>query len=505
MRGCLAGRDGQRKPSTVSKQRNSPIAESVIAMNNNNALEQFFCKFSKAEVPYDIYPGRIAEYIIDELHYQKIVVIGNQVYLYKNGVFALDDDGKELKSEISYLIPKDLLEPSRIRRVYDLIVMNHSITRKFEEMNQYPVEMINFTNGMLDARTMQLTEHDPMYLSTNQIPFPYIEDTENGYSDSVASRFFKGLVPDDDDRRMLFRYFGICFTRDTTAQKFLVFSGVPGSGKSVALNYLSNCIGRTNISNVALADLNKRFYPSLLFGKLVNVCADLPRTALDAVDELKKITGEDDILCERKGVDAYPFKSYAKLIFSTNQLPPILDEKSNAFFRRLLIVRVQHIPPHIDNLQEGLTESIPGFIAQCMTELHRYYAEGKPALDSKNSQDAVAQYYRDADSVMAWLDDSGMLQGETMEKGQDLYSSYQTYCVKEDLVALSRKGLFLNLRGKGYQEKKLHGYTYFQGGQSGRLPCEIVTFSSPISSPTGEISSPRNEFIPYPEAENLFT
>lgn len=463
-----------------------------------NALEARFCKISKkTNEPYDIIPGELVEYFVEERYRGKIAIINNQVYLYRDGVFELDTDGKQLKTEIGYLIPKSLIEISRINRVYDLILVKHAINREFSEMNQYPVEMINFKNGMLDTRTMELLPHEPEYLSTNQIPFDFISSDVNKYSGSVADQFFTGLIPDAEDRKMFFRFAGLCFGRDTRAQKLLTFVGLPATGKSVALSFLSECIGEKNISAVSMMDLCEKFYPTLLFGKTANICADLPKTAIEATDQLKKAVGEDSLKGEYKGGKIFFFKSYCKLIFSTNQLPQMLDEKSEAFFRRLLCIEVRHKPKYIDNLKDGLEASRSAFISECMKNLHEYYQDGCPKLDSPKSLAVVNRYYMDCDSVKAWIFDSGIFSTNEKYKGSVLFEKYRTYCQNEDITALSRKSFFQNLRGKDLEEVKQNGSSYFR--KSGSFDSKMVYLNSGVSSTLYD----ENEFQPIPEDEEI--
>lgn len=420
-----------------------------------------FCKISKrTDEPYDIYAGKLADYLISKLYYRKIAIINNQPYLYHDGVFKLDEDGKELKESIKYLIVEELIEPARIKRVYELIIMNRAITRKFEDMNQFPVEWVCFRNGMYNPVTGELLVHSPDYLCTNMIPHDFKPDAV--YKDSVCERFVRGLIPDEEDREMFLRYAGICFTRDTRLQKFFVIVGLPGTGKSVLLNMLTRCIGRANISNISLQDLNKRFYPTLLYGKLTNINADLPRTALETTDAIKKIVGEDDVIGEIKGGAIFSFRSYAKLLFSTNEFPQMLDEKSNAFFRRILCVEVTEEPEYIENLQAGLEESLDGFIHECMRALGDFYKGGAQPIDSANSKMMVKQLYREADSVQAFLDSfENWLEGEKIER-KEMYTAYVAYCGNEGHRPLNKSGFYKNLRGKGVREMKIKGENYFK-------------------------------------------
>lgn len=406
-----------------------------------------FQKINKNGTPYDILDNKIAEYITQER--LKMFVLNGRPYLYRHGVYKRDEDGKILRSNIKTMIWPDLVTINRINRVYSLILVDHRLSKNSDEVNQYPAQWINFKNGMYDPVSGQMHEHDPKYCSINQVP--HIYDPEAIYRGSVAEKFYEGLIPDAADREMFFAYCGNCMNIDTRLQKFMVILGYPGSGKSTAINMLVNAVGRENVSSITLRDLNERFMPTELLGKLLNACADLPKKALDQVDAIKRITGEDLVKGEYKGGKIFAFYSYAKLIFSANEMPISLDEKSGAFFRRLLMIEVTKKGPRIQGLKEGLEESMPGFIRECVDALSRMYARGGE-VDSPHSKELVHEFHRESDSVQAFLDDCiERRAGERIERGE-LYRRYSDYCWTNGWTALGNRSLFKNLRGKGYRD-----------------------------------------------------
>ncbi len=406
-----------------------------------------FQKIGNSGIPYDILDGKIAEYITQEQ--LKMFVLNGMPYLYRRGVYKRDEDGKILKSHIKALIWPDLVTISRINRVYGLILADYRLTKNNDEINQYPAQWINFRNGMYDPMAGLMHDHSPEYYSINQVPHKY--DPETVYEGSVAERFFEGLIPDAKDREMFFAYCGNCMNIDTSLQKFLVIVGFPGSGKSTAINMLVNMVGKENVSSITLQDLGERFMPTELLGKLLNACADLPKKALDQVDAIKRITGEDLVKGEYKGGKIFTFYSYAKLIFSANEMPISLDEKSGAFFRRLLMIDVAKKGPQIEGLKQGLEESMPGFIHECVDALSHMYAKGGE-IDSPNSKRLVHEFHRESDSVQAFLDDCiERKAGERIERGT-LYRQYDEYCRDNEWTALNNRSFYKNLRGKGYRD-----------------------------------------------------
>lgn len=416
-----------------------------------------FQKIGKNGNPYDILDDKIAEYITQEQ--LDMFVLNGQAYLYRNGYYKLDEDGKILKAHIKALIWPDLVTISRINRVYNLIMSDYRLSKKNEDVNRYPVHWINFRNGMYDVIKQEMHQHDPKYLAINQIPHEYDPDAE--YQGSVADQFIRGIIPDDQDREMLLAYAGYCMTLDTSLQKLLVLLGLPGAGKSTLINLITDMVGYENVSCITIQDLGERFMPTELLGKLLNACAELPKKALEQTDAIKRITGEDPVKGEYKGGKVFKFRSYAKLLFSANEMPVTLDEKSGAFFRRMLVIETRKRGAYIQNLGKGLKYSMPGFINACVAALSRLYLSGKE-IDSQNSKESVHELFRESDSVMAFLDDCmekvpGMKVDRTL-----LYEKYRAYCWNNNMRELSSKGFFANLRSKGYDDYPSNGKRYFK-------------------------------------------
>ena len=173
-----------------------------------------------------------------------------------------------------------------------------------------------------------------------------------------------------------------------------------------------------NLSHVSLKELGQRFASYGLMGKLVNSCADLEVTALEDTSTLKKILGEDAIRAEAKGKDAVSFKSYAKLLFSTNELPLVLSERSNGFFRRVMILTMDQRPERARaDFLDVLQGEADYFLHLCVDALAGMYADGK-IHESPASIEAVKSLRNDSDSAEAFLSERCEQNGERTERGK---------------------------------------------------------------------------------------
>src|SRR4029434_3780586 len=99
---------------------------------------------------------------------------------------------------------------------------------------------------------------------------------------------------------------------------------------------------KTNSSALSLHKLESdRFAVARLYGKLANICPDLPSEHLAGTSIFKAITGGDVITGEYKFKDSFDFVPIARLVFSANN-PPRSQESSQGFFERWFVIPFDH-------------------------------------------------------------------------------------------------------------------------------------------------------------------
>jgi P4 family phage/plasmid primase-like protien len=267
-------------------------------------------------------------------------------------------------------------------------------------------------------------------------------------------------------------------TKDTGQQKFLVLNGIGGSGKSTLIRLIENIVGSENISNVSLADLQQRFAVSGLANKILNSCADLSIDALEDTSILKKLLGEDSLRAELKGKDAFSFKSYAKLIFSTNELPLIKSEKTNGFYRRLLILTMNKAPVTVNpNFYDELQTEINYLIELSVKALERLYSNGLITV-AESSKEAVKRLRQDSDTVAAFIDNECDISNpDALVDRVRLYNAYENYCKELDRQPHTKINFYKSLRVKGFTESRSKSCRYFCGISIGKSDTKVDTKS----------------------------
>lgn len=166
--------------------------------------------------------------------------------------------------------------------------------------------------------------------------------------DAKCPRFLQYLdeVINVDQIPLIQEMMGYFLVPVTRGQKCFVIVGEGGAGKSQLLLVLNDILlGKENVSNVSWQALNERFKTAELFGKLANIFADLPTKNIDDNGIFKALVGEDYLTVEKKNRNPFSFQSTARLLFSCNNIPRNYGDRSEGFYRRLIIIRFDHAVP----------------------------------------------------------------------------------------------------------------------------------------------------------------
>ena len=196
-------------------------------------------------------------------------------------------------------------------------------------------------------------------------------------------------------------------------------------------------------------ELNMRFYPSQLYNRLLNTCADNSSLPLSSIDNLKKITGGDMLMHEKKGKEPFFFVAFAKLLFSFNQLPLQLEEKSNAFYKRMRILYMNTElflnNEYVNDLcsDAGVEELIPYLLTLLP-------AKAIPRTEMSNM--LVESLRQDSDSIHAFISKKCVKgKGEIIQK-QALYEAYTEFCIRAGRESHKKHSFMRNMRSLGFKE-----------------------------------------------------
>ena len=217
-----------------------------------------------------------------------------------------------------------------------------------------------------------------------------------------------------------------------------------------------------------LLDLDEhRFKRAELFGKLLNLFADLDARDLQSSTYFKTIVSGDAIDAERKFQDPFFFRPFARLAFSANEIPKSPDN-SYAYFRRWCIIP---FPKRFEgkdadkSLADKLTEpaELSGLLNRALNGLHRLFSN-EGFTESETIKASLDDYKKQNDTITAFVNDHCIFDSNAAIERGELYTAYDAYCKAEGYQAINRHTCYRKIRAYSQVAEKGDGKKrYFTG------------------------------------------
>ena len=375
-------------------------------------------------------PGVLAEHMAA---HENAFFAAEQYYFYENGVYTPKSDLQAQALTRTHMISRYALS-AHINDAENQWKM--LIIKPIREINVNPY-LINLRNGMYNVLDDTFIPHDPKYYSTVQLGGNYDPSAEC----PMFLRFLSEVLPEGEIPvvQEMMGYFTIPINK---AQKSFVLVGAPKAGKSTILSVVQDVLlDSENVSNISWQNLSERFKTAELFGKLANIFADLPSKNIEDGDMFKVLTGDDRISAERKNKDGFSFKPYARLLFSCNEVPRNYGDRSEAFYRRLLIIRFTKSvseEKRDPDLKEKLAMERDGILMWALSGLKRLIANNYQFSETEQTRAEIYRYKLENNNVLSFMEECCAVVEDAECFREDLFSAYKTYCSKNGLKAMSQ-------------------------------------------------------------------
>ena len=347
--------------------------------------------------------------------------------------------------------------------------------------------LLLFNNGVLNWDLIErgdyrLLEPNPDLMILHKIPhnidISLLSKCANSLEDCIKAEtpFYHKVFSDWVNEKWILLYEIIGYTLYSKGYPFnkaIMLVGEGSNGKSTYLALLKEILGRDNVVSIPLQDLTEeRFARAELFGKLANISGEIPKEPLRNTDRFKDLTGEDFLCSDRKFKSRLCFTNYAKLIFSTNELPRTRD-MTPAFWRRWLVIQFPNKFPPNPDFKEKVVKNpeIPKLIALSILAFKKVLERGKFSFEESEA-DYKEIWLRNTDSVYAFIQDLltegiddviGIKDPNARVESSQLYSLFVKYCEERDLEVLAKKTFTERLERLGYPLVIVMGKRYYKG------------------------------------------
>ena len=296
----------------------------------------------------------LAQAVRDKANFRFVHFPGSNAvmtYWYSGGVYGRITDA-EFKAHIKREINRWNPNLVRMRDVQEAFSNLSTDLCFYDESDKNPDELlINFRNGLYDMETETMKPHSPDIFTTRQLPFDFPADHDKQTAWANIPNFKKFMRrlcygpkhdhPDGDRRFNLLMQFIAVLVSNVNGglfKKSLWMYGPGDSGKSQFLKLLVYLLGERNCYSCDLAKLeSERFAAGPIYGKRLLLAPDLKFVKVPELSLFKKLTGNDPIDVERKGVDGFTYHFDGLCAFAMNRLPRFGGDDGKHVFDRMMI------------------------------------------------------------------------------------------------------------------------------------------------------------------------
>lgn len=385
-----------------------------------------------------------ATIIMNETHY--VEHPSKELFYYAGGIWIQGGDRRLRKSCEAHWRDRGITM-SQIREIEDIVRTRTTIVpdgSKRDVFDRDPTKIV-IENGTYDLSRGEMVEHSPAHMSTIRHPITYDPAAECPGFDEALAAWFDGHGPDKYGS-IIMDMFALCLLRKNLVQKGYVHFGKGSNGKSTCLDVLREMLGQHNTSSIEMQSFQEsRFVGEELYAKSANISSDGGTQPLVNTGLIKAVLSGDSIRCEPKNKKAFVFRPYCTLVFTFNELPPVLDS-SDGFARKIQLVPWQNRfdrrdRPGITDLPYDESER-SGIFNRIIPRMMGFLAKQPPEYED-DIEATQNMWMKRADSFFMFREEYLVVGRDP--KGREyqievnqLYSLYQRACGEHGMTPLTR-------------------------------------------------------------------
>lgn len=429
---------------------------------------------------------------IKEMYYKKHQKFKRE----KEACEANDDPGgvqmNETREKAAYKIYADLKNVTFNKNIMDACKLKFYVEKVMEKMDS-DTTLIGFDNCVFDLEENILREGRPsdyismttklnMPINQNELPMTSKEFTEkikcrvgkytrnknnekewdrtkwdNGDSKFYKriykdiQKFFKQILPDTEIRKYCLRFIATRLSGDVLEQRFSIWTGSGGNGKSILIDLIRATMGEYCINlPVTLLTQKRKASNSASPEKArtlgVRFCYMQEPDSGERINagEMKELSGGDMIQARKLYSDVFEFKPQFEIVLMCNEKPTI-DDKTNGAWRRVQVypfvsrfVDDKSIINEKNNVyprDKKLTKKLESWPIIFMSMLLNEWVEMGGEVDEDNIPDKIrmeTDNYKNQNDVLGnWISQDlieySVEDGDELTTFAELFGSFDTW------------------------------------------------------------------------------
>ena len=373
--------------------------------------------------------------------------VKTEVWVYDDGIYV-----PQGKSEIKKLL-REILGEFYSAYIYNLVIAKIEPDTfidadKFFKIS-YPDE-VPLLNGILNIRTLALTEYNPEKIFFSKMPVKFDTTKECPKID----QFLKDILKNEDDVNIIYELAGFGLLDEYKFEKAFMLLGNGRNGKGKMIELFKRLFGIENCCSISLMSLKTNdFSISNLFGKKLNLAGDIGYNDLKETCMFKSLTGRDLVGAKRKFLQDLFFTNSAKFVFACNELPMVYDMSKGFWDRWILLdfpytfVNQNEYDKAEDNKMLKIRDDdiigkiisddeLSGLLNQSLLGLNRLESQ-KRFSTTRGSEEVKQVWIRKSNSFIAFCLDMIEDSYDSRISKRDLRKKYAKYCKEHKIPTKS--------------------------------------------------------------------
>jgi P4 family phage/plasmid primase-like protien len=295
---------------------------------------------------------------------------------------------------------------------------------------------LSMKNGILDLNAVFsgekvencLLSHSPSWFASLKLDYDFDLNATcpqwDSYLDFVCGN-------DLEKRNLMQEWVGYLLWPRSIEQKFLVFEGDGGTGKSTFFAGVTAVLGDENVSSLSLENFGNQFGLASTIGKVCNIAGDVGRIEGNEEAILKRYTGGDKMTIDRKNISPIEMRPTAKLMMAWNERPRFRDKSWGLWRRMILIPLNKRVEGNVrvrgmDSPEYWKAEA-PGIMLWALAGLARLLEQGDFSRCSAASA-ALDDYQTEANPVREFFREYVQPAPGGAIRCDVVYKMYQSWC-----------------------------------------------------------------------------
>lgn len=388
--------------------------------------------------------------------------IDNAKEFYDKQPFFYDDSGifwlwKEYKWEIV-----DNTELSRMldaklgfygQTVTSGLRSNHIEAMKWVGRERRPKEphlrWIQFKDKAFSLRSKKVHTVTRHFFFTNPIPWELGETSDTPMMDKLFTEWVgEKYVP------TLYEIIAYCCYRDYPIHLILCFIGCGRNGKSSFLSIARKFLGKDNVCSTELDVLiTSRFESFKLYRKMCCLLGETNFNKIDRTSLLKKLVGQDLVSYEAKNKLPFDDMNYAKIIISSNNLPPT-EDTSEGFYRRWLIIDFPNNFPEGKDITLTVPEEEYKNLGRKVIDILPELLERGTFTNQGSIEERKCKYTISSNPINHFIAEFCEIEINAFGRFSEVYTAYAQYLEKIKRRNVNRRVFGDVLTQEGYEIQK---------------------------------------------------